>query len=1032
MLLADNLRPFIEKTTKLEMAPWVKAYTVDMDKLYTDSVLDRIENTPSGEELKPITNYRELFLLDPADIMGIKVLVTGDPGKGKSTFVKKIAWDWSRGVFVDITLVLVVQLKLVGSDDTIESIIIRQCPPLEGLKISEKKLRHILDTFGKRCLLILDGLDEYDGKNEDVWKIIRGQKFYHCNVLLTSRPHCIGEVEENGYTVVTVQGFTKEKSETYADNVLGPKANKDSVQKVLKFYDDNMLEGDTSYTCPRLLLFLGTLVNTKEIDLAGKHPNLGDISTKLVGSLYRKFLTQKGIKSMEMKQFVKVLIGVGKIAFQTLKSGRTLLKKSDVLEAAGDEAFEYGLLIGTERYSLFPDETADISITFPYRTIQEFLGALFFIQSLNDGIDIETLLGTDYSEAPILLNNQLFLYFCLWLTSGKAGQFKFDKRTDVLDCLKTYILDRINVVQLDLDDLGRIFPALDIDHVHKMKAELRGSFLEDVLPKCDQTKDLIVPRRNDDRRDAGVLSCESRMQNLTSVTVVDDSTDVITTDVDVIQEESGPEDFSVVISCREEIDIDELLTHCIAPDKQACVQMVVKGEALDLSEVAKGDIKQLHLISPLSGRSRLLSNSGISFCPSLTRLTLTRVDIHKSVITALSKASQTGNLESLSQLRLVACKGLKGNLPELFQTTRWPHLTDLDLQKCDLDMNDIQVLSDIPRDPSTSTLPQLTSLALSLDCNETVKDRDLLTLFHHRWTRISSLSLHGIPFDGCADLYKAFTHERFPTLQKLHMSTNVGLNIEGLSFVPTVSDLALNHFSLEADFNRIAESPSVHNLTSLNLSHCSGIRGNLAMLLSLEFSSLSTLILSGCVLGSQDFSHLAEASVSGKLPKLKHLDVSHNMGELEGLFEYSCKWERLEHLNIENDTNAASGAAPGRSSLDIFALKVRSGCLSSLRELRFTAGDSNYYPKITRNLKWRSLNTLYISHAGSDSSAVLEPIAHAAENGQFRVLSVVHIVCKSSRQSEILSSRTDSEDSAKVRFRLRKRGVRVFCVYNYE
>ena len=506
-------------------------------KLHTDSVLDRVENTPTGEEFKPVSNYRELFLLDPTDIMGKKVLVTGDPGKGKSTFVKKIAWDWSRGVFVDITLVLVVQQKLVESDDSFESIIIRQCPPLEGLKISEKKLRHILDTFGKRCLLILDGLDEYDGKNEDVWKIIRGQKFYHCNVLLTSRPHCIGEVEVNGYTVVTVQGFSKEMSEAYANNVLGSKANKDSVQKVLKFYDENMLEDETSYTCPRLLLFLGTLVNTREIDLTGKHPNLGEINTKLVGSLYRKYLTQKGIKSMDMKQFGKVLIGVGKIAFQILTSGRKLLKKSDVLDVAGSEAFEYGLLIGTERYSLFPDETADISITFPYRTIQEFLGALFFIQSLTDGIDIEALLGID-SEAPVLLTNPLFLYFCLWLTSGKAGQFKFDNRTDVLDCLKTYILDRINVVQLDFHDIGTLFLALAIDHVHKLKLELRINLLEDILPKCDKTKDLFVTRRSDKPRDMSVLSCGSRMSNLRSVTVVDDRADVITTYVDVITTEA--------------------------------------------------------------------------------------------------------------------------------------------------------------------------------------------------------------------------------------------------------------------------------------------------------------------------------------------------------------------------------------------------------------------------------------------------------------------------------------------------------------
>ena len=157
--------------------------------------------------------------------------------------------------------------------------------------------------------------------------------------MLTSRPHCIGEVDLNGYTVVIVKGFTKEKSDSNANNVLGSKANKDSVQNMLKFYDENMLEDETSYTCSRLLLFLGTLVNMREIDLAGKHPNLGEINIKLVMSLYRKYLTQKGIKSMDMKKFVKVLIGVGKIVFQILTSGRMLLKKSDILDAAGAEAF---------------------------------------------------------------------------------------------------------------------------------------------------------------------------------------------------------------------------------------------------------------------------------------------------------------------------------------------------------------------------------------------------------------------------------------------------------------------------------------------------------------------------------------------------------------------------------------------------------------------------------------------------------------------------------------------------------------------
>ena len=430
-------------------------------------------------------------------------------------------------------------------------------------------------------------------------------------------------------------------------------------------------------------------------------------------------------------------------------------------------------------------------------------------------------------------------------------------------------------------------------------------------------------------------------------------------------------------------------------------------------------------MGPLSIRSRLLSNNDISFCPSLTHLILTRLEIDKSVITALSKAEQTGNLEYLSQLRFVACKGLKGKVPELFQTTRWPHLTELDLYKSDLDLTDrsIQVLSDLPR---------LTSLSLSLDCVEISKEGDLLILFKHRWTKLGRISLHGVPFDSYAGLYKALTRENFPSLQSLYMSTNVGLNIEGLSVIPSVSDLALNHFQLEADFSRFAQSPVIHSLTKFNLSHCSGIRGNLGCLLSQEFPSLTSLLLSGCLLGPQDFSNLAQASVNGKLPELKHLDVSHNMGDLDGLFEYPCKWEQLERLNIENEPNATSGPTSNPSSLDILAKKVRLGCLGSLRELRFTAGDGNYYPRTTRNLRWSSLSTLQIGQAGTEDSAVLEPIARAVEDGQFPVLSVVRIACKLSPASQGISSRDNSEDWAKVRFRLRKRGVRIFYIDDCE
>ena len=59
--LAEKLRLHTLKTTRIEMAPWAKAYTVDIEKIYTELSLEKIENQPTGPEGKTIDDYKELF-----------------------------------------------------------------------------------------------------------------------------------------------------------------------------------------------------------------------------------------------------------------------------------------------------------------------------------------------------------------------------------------------------------------------------------------------------------------------------------------------------------------------------------------------------------------------------------------------------------------------------------------------------------------------------------------------------------------------------------------------------------------------------------------------------------------------------------------------------------------------------------------------------------------------------------------------------------------------------------------------------------
>ena len=119
--LAENLRPWTEKAMKIEVAPWIREYVADFRDLYSELILEKIHNKPTGYFRKRIKNYEELFVfLENEGHQGTsvlsrvpvkKILIKADPGMGKTTLVKKIAWDWAKRLFVKVSIVFFVFLK---------------------------------------------------------------------------------------------------------------------------------------------------------------------------------------------------------------------------------------------------------------------------------------------------------------------------------------------------------------------------------------------------------------------------------------------------------------------------------------------------------------------------------------------------------------------------------------------------------------------------------------------------------------------------------------------------------------------------------------------------------------------------------------------------------------------------------------------------------------------------------------------------------------------------------------------------------
>ena len=301
--IAEQIRPHMERAMKIEVAPWIRDYMVDMEDLYTEVVLEKLDYKLTGEVRRVLSDYSELFKRadqepdDPSDLGGFlaakqlrlndfKIVLKGDPGMGKTTLCKKIAWDWARKLFKEYHIVFFVYLKFVKPQDVIESVIMKQNPYIVGLNITERKIENILKTFGSKCLLILDGLDEHAlGTNKDVSKIIRGEKCLDCNIIVTSRPHSTREIERYFPVIARVEGFTENKAEQFASKIL---RNDEKTAAVLKYNPVDFRQDVPIYKCPILLSFLCLLVREDDIDLSNTTIHIGEIYMRMVRCLFKK------------------------------------------------------------------------------------------------------------------------------------------------------------------------------------------------------------------------------------------------------------------------------------------------------------------------------------------------------------------------------------------------------------------------------------------------------------------------------------------------------------------------------------------------------------------------------------------------------------------------------------------------------------------------------------------------------------------------------------------------------------------------
>ena len=129
-----------------------------------------------------------------------------------------------------------------------------------------------------------------------------------------------------------------------------------------------------------------------------------------------------------------------------------------------------------------------------------------------------------------------------------------------------------------------------------------------------------------------------------------------------------------------------------------------------------------------------------------------------------------------------------------------------------------------------------------------------------------------------------------------------------------------------------------------------------------KLSFLKNLILSDCRLNPDDLISLARARNQGRLPNIKHLDISDNnmcVGYLQNILAFEQKWVNLLQLNVKQDVD---------STEDFQALTdaAQAGALPNLQRLVLsTNSGSGYLPHCIR-ATWPRVQFLEIHCASID------------------------------------------------------------------
>ncbi|XP_023210671.1 NLR family CARD domain-containing protein 4-like isoform X1 [Centruroides sculpturatus] len=213
----------------MDSSLWYSEKTVPLTDYYVDLLLQITDH--SGNPIEGEINIEEL-LMEITD-EHTNILVYGDPGYGKSTLCKKIAYEWAidNPALQHFDSVVVMTLRDLQGKSIVHAILEIVCGNHEvGMK---EKIWNADVNF----LIILDGYDEFPDRNS-VIQFIKDDSFEisrNMTILVTSHPESAEKIKMAFDIKLNLTGFRGQQQRKYVSLVFKQSEDKArSLQYILE------------------------------------------------------------------------------------------------------------------------------------------------------------------------------------------------------------------------------------------------------------------------------------------------------------------------------------------------------------------------------------------------------------------------------------------------------------------------------------------------------------------------------------------------------------------------------------------------------------------------------------------------------------------------------------------------------------------------------------------------------------------------------------------------------------------------------